>query len=48
MKQRPPTIDDQDAQAPLKALAHALACLEAPADALAFLRDLCTPAELEA
>ncbi len=33
---------------PLKALATALAGLEQPEQVLAFLEDLCTPAELEA
>ncbi|MDG2526666.1 YerC/YecD family TrpR-related protein [Stenotrophomonas sp. HITSZ_GD] len=48
MKQRPATADSQDAQASLHALAYALSRLDAPEDVLAFLRDLCTPAELEA
>ncbi len=48
MKQRPATADSQDAQVSLQALAHALSRLDAPSDVVAFLRDLCTPAELEA
>lgn len=47
MKTRPaPT--DKDAAADLAALAAAFAALRDPADVTAFLRDLCTPAELEA
>jgi len=48
MKQRPAAAADQDAQASLQALAHALSRLDETAEVLAFLRDLCTPAELEA
>jgi TrpR-related protein YerC/YecD len=48
MKQRPAPADSENAQVPLQALAHALSRLDEPADVLAFLRDLCTPAELEA
>ncbi|MEE7546165.1 DNA-binding transcriptional regulator [Xanthomonas sp. Kuri4-1] len=48
MKQRPATSRDPDAGASLSALAHALAHLQQVDDVVAFLRDLCTPAELEA
>ena len=48
MKQRPAPVPKKDADAGFKALAKALAALEAPADVAAFLRDLCTPAEIEA
>lgn len=48
MKQRPSPRSDRDASAPLRALADALACLGEAAVVEAFLRDLCTPAELEA
>ena len=47
MKRRPP-LDASERQASLEALARALAALDRPADVLAFLEDLCTPAELEA
>lgn len=48
MKPRPNAQPKPDASAPFKALAKALADLERPAEVAAFLRDLCTPAELEA
>lgn len=48
MKQRIEPLPDNDADASFKALAKALAGLERPDDVAAFLRDLCTPAELEA
>ncbi|HYG05055.1 MAG TPA: YerC/YecD family TrpR-related protein [Stenotrophomonas sp.] len=48
MKQRPATAAAPHAQASLQALAHVVSRLDDPADVLAFLRDLCTPAELEA
>ena len=48
MKPRPQTtaarLSDQD----LLPLVQALATLKTPAERIAFLRDLCTPAELEA
>ncbi|GAB2514322.1 YerC/YecD family TrpR-related protein [Lysobacter humi (ex Lee et al. 2017)] len=47
MKRRPP-LDAAERQASLESLSRALAALERPADVLAFLEDLCTPAELEA
>ncbi len=47
MKSRPLPAE-KDAQADLKALASAFAALRQPDEVLAFLRDLCTPAELEA
>ena len=48
MKQRIEPLPESDASASFKALAKALAELEKPADVMAFLQDLCTPAELEA
>jgi len=48
MKQRPAPVKKTDADAGFKALAEALAALRDPAEVAAFLRDLCTPAELEA
>lgn len=48
MKQRPDPVPRRDAEAALDGLAHALAALDRPQDVVAFLRDLCTPAELEA
>lgn len=48
MKQRPSPRPERDAAAPLRALADALACLGEAAAVEAFLRDLCTPSELEA
>ena len=48
MKPRPDTEKEKASDAPLKALARALAALDRSQDVQAFLRDLCTPAELEA
>ncbi len=48
MKQRPDPLPRKDADASFQSLAKALAALDKPADVAAFLRDLCTPAELEA
>ena len=48
MKQRPDPTPRQDASASLEALAEAFAKIDDPAEMKAFLRDLCTPAELEA
>jgi len=48
MKPRPESERDKPSDAPLRALSRALAVLERPQDVQAFLRDLCTPAELEA
>jgi len=48
MKQRPAPVPKRDSDASFKALARALAALDQPAEVAAFLRDLCTPAELEA
>ena len=48
MKQRPETPSKREADASLRVLAKALAALDQPAEITAFLRDLCTPAELEA
>jgi TrpR-related protein YerC/YecD len=48
MKQRPSPGTERDTSAPLRALAEALACLGEASTVEAFLRDLCTPAELEA
>jgi len=48
MKPRPDTEREKSSDAPLRALARALAALDKPQDVQAFLRDLCTPAELEA
>jgi len=48
MKQRPEPLPATDASASLQALAEAFAGLDRAQDVLAFLRDLCTPAELEA
>jgi len=47
MKARPLPVE-KDAQADLQALATAFAALREVDDVVAFLRDLCTPAELEA
>jgi TrpR-related protein YerC/YecD len=47
MKRRPALEAPKD-DAPLTALAGALAALDTPAAVRAFLEDLCTPAELEA
>ncbi|AMJ56853.1 MULTISPECIES: YerC/YecD family TrpR-related protein [Stenotrophomonas] len=48
MKTRQETERDKAADAALKTLARAFAALDKPQEAQAFLRDLCTPAELEA
>ncbi len=48
MKPRTSIPRDPDAGASLQALARALAGLEQVPELVAFLRDLCTPAELEA
>lgn len=48
MKPRPATSRSDAADAPLQSLAEAMSALDAIPDVLAFLRDLCTPAELEA
>lgn len=48
MKTRPDSDREKASDASLKALACAFAALERPQDVQAFLRDLCTPAELEA
>ncbi len=48
MKPRPDTEKEKASDAPLRALARVLAALDKPQDVQAFLRDLCTPAELEA
>ena len=48
MKQRIEPLPEPDADASFRALAKALASLERTDDVAAFLRDLCTPAELEA
>ena len=48
MKTRPDSDREKASDASLKALARAFAALERPQEVQAFLRDLCTPAELEA
>lgn len=48
MKPRIDTEKDRPSDAPLKALARAFAALDKSQEVQAFLRDLCTPAELEA
>ncbi|WP_372390499.1 YerC/YecD family TrpR-related protein [Xanthomonas sp. NCPPB 3582] len=48
MKQRPAPRESTDVAASLQMLSEALACLRSPGAVEAFLRDLCTPAELEA
>jgi TrpR-related protein YerC/YecD len=48
MKPRPDPDREKAYDASLRALARAFAALERPQDVQAFLRDLCTPAELEA
>lgn len=48
MKPRPDPGREKASDASLRALARAFAALERPQDVQAFLRDLCTPAELEA
>ena len=47
MKQRPDPLPRYDAEAALQGLAEAFASLQSSEDVVAFLRDLCTPAELE-
>lgn len=47
MKRRPP-LDDAEKQLSLDVLAVAFASLRDPDEVMAFLEDLCTPAELEA
>ena len=47
MKRRPP-LDDAEKQLSLEVLADAFAALRSGDEVLAFLEDLCTPAELEA
>ncbi|TZF88469.1 YerC/YecD family TrpR-related protein [Cognatilysobacter lacus] len=47
MKRRPP-LDDVEKQLSLEVLAAAFASLRSADEVLAFLDDLCTPAELEA
>ena len=48
MKQRIEPLPESDANASFRALAKAFAGLERADEMAAFLRDLCTPAELEA
>ncbi|HTL14051.1 MAG TPA: YerC/YecD family TrpR-related protein [Thermomonas sp.] len=48
MKSRPYNPPKREADADFRALAAALAALDDPRQVAAFLRDLCTPAELEA
>lgn len=48
MKQRPDPVTRPERDADLDDLAQAFAALTCPQDIRAFLRDLCTPAELEA
>ena len=48
MKQRIEPLPESDADASFRALAQAVAALDRPDEVAAFLRDLCTPAELEA
>jgi len=48
MNPRPDSDREKASDASLRALARAFAALERPQDVQAFLRDLCTPAELEA
>lgn len=48
MKPRPDSDREKASDASLRALARAFAALERPQDVQAFMRDLCTPAELEA
>src|SRR5690606_41929728 len=48
MKQRLEPLTESDANASFRALAKAFAGLERVDEMAAFLRDLCTPAELEA
>ncbi len=46
MKRR--DVTERQARAAERGLLEAIACLRSPEEARAFLRDLCTPAELEA
>ncbi len=48
MKSRPINPPKRESDADFRALSRALAALDDPKDVAAFLRDLCTPAELEA
>lgn len=48
MKSRPYNPPKRQSDADFRQLARALAALEDPRQVAAFLRDLCTPAELEA
>ena len=48
MKSRPYNPPKREADADFRQLARALAALDDPRQVAAFLRDLCTPAELEA
>ena len=48
MKSRPYNPPKRESDADFRQLARALAALEDPRQVAAFLRDLCTPAELEA
>ena len=48
MKTRPINPPKRESDADFRALARALAALDDPKQVAAFLRDLCTPAELEA
>jgi TrpR-related protein YerC/YecD len=48
VKQRIEPLPETDANASFRALAKALASLDKADEVAAFLRDLCTPAELEA
>jgi TrpR-related protein YerC/YecD len=48
MKQRAEPLPETDAEASFRALARAFSALDRVEDVAAFLRDLCTPAELEA
>ena len=48
MKTRPINPPKRESDADFRALARALATLDEPKQVAAFLRDLCTPAEIEA
>ena len=48
MKSRPINPPKRESDADFRALSRALAALDDPKQVAAFLRDLCTPAELEA
>lgn len=48
MKSRPYNPPKRESDADFRALARTLAALDDPRQVAAFLRDLCTPAELEA